>query len=128
MRLRKQTLGNRNLVGARVELARKNAGMKQKDLLAQLQVSGIDLTASALSKLEGQMRSVTDIELVSLARILGVTVGWLLGYEEDPAVEEEEGEEEEKEEEKENGKPEDAGPEEKADAEEKTEEQPPVQE
>ncbi len=126
MRLRKQTLGNRNLVGARVELARKNAGMKQKDLLAQLQVSGIDLTASALSKLEGQMRSVTDIELVSLARILGVTVGWLLGYEEDPAVEEEEGEEEEKEEE--NGKPEDARPEEKADAEEKTEEQPPVQE
>ncbi len=100
--------------------------MKQKDLLAQLQVSGIDLTASALSKLEGQMRSVTDIELVSLARILGVTVGWLLGYEEDPAVEEEEGEEEEKEEE--NGKPEDARPEEKADAEEKTEEQPPVQE
>lgn len=126
MRLRKQTLGNRNLVGARVELARKNAGMKQKDLLAQLQVSGIDLTASALSKLEGQMRSVTDIELVSLARILGVTVGWLLGYEEDPAVEEEEGEEEEKEEE--NGKPEDARPEKKADAEEKTEEQPPVQE
>lgn len=124
MRLRKQTLGNRNLVGARVELARKNAGMKQKDLLAQLQVSGIDLTASALSKLEGQMRSVTDIELVSLARILGVTVGWLLGYEEDPAVEEEE----EKEEEEENGKPEDAGPEKKADAEEKTEEQPPVQE
>ena len=124
MRLRKQTLGNRNLVGARVELARKNAGMKQKDLLAQLQVSGIDLTATALSKLEGQMRSVTDIELVSLARILGVTVGWLLGYEEDPAVEEEE----EKEEEEENGKPEDAGPEKKADAEEKTEEQPPVQE
>ena len=126
MRLRKQTFGNGNLVGARVEVGRKNAGMEQKDLLAQLQVSGIDLTASALSKLEGQMRSVTDIELVSLARILGVTVGWLLGYEEDPAVEEEEGEEEEKEEE--NGKPEDAGPEKKADAEEKTEEQPPVQE
>ena len=37
MRLRKQALGDRNLIGARVELARKNQGMKQKDLLAQLQ-------------------------------------------------------------------------------------------
>ena len=42
MRLRKQSLGNRNLVGARVEMARKNQGMKQKELLAQLQVSGVD--------------------------------------------------------------------------------------
>ena len=32
MRLRKQALGDRNLIGARVELARKNQGMKQKDL------------------------------------------------------------------------------------------------
>ena len=30
MRLRKQELGNRNLIGARVELARKNQGMKRK--------------------------------------------------------------------------------------------------
>ena len=46
MRLRKQELGNRNLVGARVEAARKKAGMKQKELLAQLQVNGIDMNAS----------------------------------------------------------------------------------
>ena len=32
MRLRKQALGDRNLIGARVELARKNQGMKQKRL------------------------------------------------------------------------------------------------
>ena len=37
MRLRKQALGTRNLVGARVEMARKSQGMKQKELLAQLQ-------------------------------------------------------------------------------------------
>ena len=46
MRLRKQALGNRNLVGARVELARKDLGMKQKELLAQLQVNGVDMNAS----------------------------------------------------------------------------------
>lgn len=80
MRLRKQDLGNRNLIGARVEKARKSQGMKQKELLAQLQVNGIDMNASALSKLEGQIRFVTDFELVALAEILDVSVEWLLGF------------------------------------------------
>lgn len=82
MRLRKQALGDRNIIGARVEMARKNQGMKQKELLAQLQVKGIDLNASGLSKLEGQIRGVMDFELTTLADILGVSVDWLLGLEE----------------------------------------------
>lgn len=79
LRLRKQALGNRNLIGARVEQARRELGMKQKELLAQLQVNGVDMNASALSKLEGQMRCVNDFELVALANILNVSVDWLLG-------------------------------------------------
>ncbi len=79
MRLRKQVLGTRNLCGARVTMARKNQGMKQKELLAKLQVAGVDLNASGLSKLEGQIRYVTDRELATLADILGVSVDWLLG-------------------------------------------------
>ena len=79
MRLRKQELGDRNLVGARVEAARKKKGMKQKELLAQLQVNGVDMNASGLSKLEGQIRFVTDVELVALADILEVSVDFLLG-------------------------------------------------
>ena len=81
MRLRKQALGARNLIGSRVELARKNQGMKQNELLAQLQVNGVDMNASGLSKLEGQVRYVTDFELVALANILNVSVDWLLGRE-----------------------------------------------
>ena len=53
--------------------------MKQKELLSQLQLSGVDMNASGLSKLEGQIRFVTDFELVALADILGVSVDWLLG-------------------------------------------------
>ena len=83
MRLRKQALGNRNLVGARVELARKDLGMKQKELLAQLQVNGVDMNASGLSKLEGQILYVTDFELAALSRILNVSVDWLLGLTDD---------------------------------------------
>ena len=55
--------------------------MKQKDLLAQLQIKGIELNASGLSKLEGQIRGVADYELKALAEVLGVTVDWLLGTE-----------------------------------------------
>ena len=62
--------------------ARKSQGMKQKELLAQLQVRGVDLNASGLSKLEGQIRFVTDIELLALADILNVSVMWLLTGEE----------------------------------------------
>lgn len=79
MRVRKQTIGNRNLVGARVTEIRNEIGMKQKELLAQLQVHGIDMNATGLSKLEGQVRHVTDIELVALADILNVSLETLLG-------------------------------------------------
>ncbi len=78
MRLRNQPLGNKNLVGSRVETARKELGMKQKELLAQLQVRGVDLNSSGLSKLEGQLRQVNDHELLALSEILNVSVYWLL--------------------------------------------------
>ena len=78
MRLRGQPLGTKNLIGARVESSRKSQGMKQKELLAQLQVRGVDLNASGLSKLEGQIRYVTDMELLALSDILNVSVMWLL--------------------------------------------------
>lgn len=81
MRIRKQALGTRNIVGAKVEQRRKAIGMKQKDLLTQLQVKGIDLNASGLSKLEGQLRSVMDFELVAIAETLGVSINWLVGRE-----------------------------------------------
>ena len=81
MKPRKLELGNRNLIGARVTLARKNKGMKQVDLLAKLQLAGVDMSVPALSLLEGQKRPVSDIELNGLADILQVSVDWLLGRE-----------------------------------------------
>lgn len=81
MRTRKQELGTRNIVGVRVTMARRDQGMKQKNLLAKLQVAGIDMNPSELSKLEGQHRYVADRELAVLADILGVSVDWLLGRE-----------------------------------------------
>lgn len=74
-------LGQRNLIGSRVTQGRKALGMKQVELLAKLQLVGIDMCVPALLLLEEQKRPVTDIELNALADILHVTVDWLLGRE-----------------------------------------------
>ncbi|MDR2647750.1 MAG: XRE family transcriptional regulator [Oscillospiraceae bacterium] len=79
MRIRHKPLGDRNLIGSRVEQRRLALGFRQKELLTQLQVRGIDMTASGLSKLEGQVRIVTDKELKGLAEVLHVSYDWLLG-------------------------------------------------
>ena len=55
--------------------------MKQVELLAKLQLAGIDISVPALPLLEGQKRPVSDIELNALADILNVSVDWLLGRE-----------------------------------------------
>lgn len=79
LKTRKLQLGDRNIIGARVTEARKAQGMKQNELLAKLQLAGVDISSPALSLLEGQKRPVSDIELNALANILNVSVDWLLG-------------------------------------------------
>ena len=79
MNKRKLPLGTQNMIGERVTEARTKIHMKQKDLLAQLQLKGIDISIPALSLLEGQKRPVSDFELNALSEILKVDVNWLLG-------------------------------------------------
>lgn len=81
MRKRKLALGDRNKIGARVTQRRLELGIKQTELLARLQTRGVQISAPALSLLEGQKRPVSDIELDALADILGVSTDWLLGRE-----------------------------------------------
>ena len=81
MKPRKLALGDRNLIGARVTQRRMELGMKQVELLAKLQLAGVDISIPALSLLEGQKRPVSDIELNAIADILNISVDWLLGRE-----------------------------------------------
>lgn len=79
----KNNVKKRNLVGNRIRQARHQAKPKitQKELLARLAVRGIELDNTAISKIESQTRSVTDIELVGIADSLKVSILWLLGIE-----------------------------------------------
>ena len=74
MKIRKQTYGNKNLVGKNIERLRKEKGFKQKDFIAQIQVMGCDMNPTSYSKLEGQIRSATDKEIFVIAKILGVSI------------------------------------------------------
>ena len=74
MKIRKQTYGDKNLVGKNIERLRKERGIKQKDFIAQIQVMGCDMNPTSYSKLEGQIRSATDKELYVIAKILGVPI------------------------------------------------------
>ena len=79
MKTRRLPLGSRNIVGARVTEARMARNLKQNELLRELQKKGMEISAPALSLLEGQKRPVFDYELNALADILCVSSDWLLG-------------------------------------------------
>jgi transcriptional regulator with XRE-family HTH domain len=72
---------SKNLIGDRLRLARltKKPIVRQKDLLARLDLMEIYMPESSISKIEAGTRSVTDIELAAIAKALRVDVNWLLG-------------------------------------------------
>ena len=74
MKTRKQIYGDKNSVGRNIERLRKERGIKQKDFIAQIQVMGCDMNPTSYSKLEGQIRSATDKELLVIAKLLEVSI------------------------------------------------------
>lgn len=48
--------------------------MKQRELVSRMQLLGVDMDPSSFSKLEGQLRAVTDIELCAIAKILHTSI------------------------------------------------------
>ena len=73
--------GKKNICGNRVHEARCKLRLTQSDLAARLQVNGIIMERDSVSRIEIGTRFVADYELRELAKILGVSVAWLLGME-----------------------------------------------
>ncbi len=70
--------GKKNLCGNRVQSARRKLHLTQGDLAARLQVAGITVERYGVSRIEIGARFVADYELRELAKILNVSVDWLL--------------------------------------------------
>lgn len=74
MKTRKHAYGTANIVGRNIEELRKKCGIKQKEMIARMQVMGCDINPTSYSKLEGQVRSATDKEIYVISKILGVAM------------------------------------------------------
>lgn len=81
MKTRKQDYGKANIIGKNVEHLRKEKNIKQKDFIAKMQIMGCDINPTSYSKLEGQVRSATDMEVYCIAKILNVPMEALFDME-----------------------------------------------
>jgi transcriptional regulator with XRE-family HTH domain len=73
--------GKANMIGPRLCEARKNMHYSQELLATKMQLEKIEVTQKIISRIERQERFVTDYELLYFAKVLNVTVEWLLGKE-----------------------------------------------
>ena len=68
----------KNLIGARLKKRREELKMSQKELSDKLELLGVYVCRGSVSRIEDFSRTVTDIELFAIARVLGVGVDELL--------------------------------------------------
>ena len=72
--------GNRNLAGEKIKYLRKQlkGNISQREFAEMLQRSGLDFHKNVVSEIELGKRVISDIELVTIARVFDVTVDELL--------------------------------------------------
>lgn len=68
----------KNLSGPNVRKCRDQLGISQEELAARCQIAGWDIGRGVIAKIETGTRCVDDIELVKLAKVLGVKAQELL--------------------------------------------------
>lgn len=74
MKPRTKPLGTKNIIGAKVTKIRKLNKMSQNELATNMQLLGVDINLTSLSKLEGQTRSATDKEVFVIAQIFKIKI------------------------------------------------------
>lgn len=71
--------GKKNISGDRIREARQKKRLSQSDLAARMQVEGVVIERDSISRIEIGTRFVPDYELPAFAKVLDVSVDWLLG-------------------------------------------------
>lgn len=65
---------DKNMVGDNVRKLRIEKGMSQQALSAKLELMAIYVCRGSISRIEDKQRTVTDIELYGIAKVLGVSI------------------------------------------------------
>lgn len=68
----------RNIIGKRVQEARRKISLSQEELATKLELDGWKCSRVSLAKIETGTRQVTDIEVMILAVNLKVSPDWLM--------------------------------------------------
>ena len=61
-----------NLIGPQVRKIRYQQGLTQPGLTRKCQLVGWDISREGIAKIESQLRGVTDIEVIQMAKALKV--------------------------------------------------------
>ncbi len=67
-----------NITGKRIQQLRKQKGLTQDQVAAQMQIAGIQINQKAISRIESGDRVIADYELLRLSEILDTPVNRLL--------------------------------------------------
>ncbi len=70
--------GRNNIAGVKVAALRKGLKISQREVADRLQLIGLDIDKNAVQRIESGQRFITDIELISLAKVFSVSVEELL--------------------------------------------------
>lgn len=71
-------------IGSNIRMLREKSGMTQEQLSAKMQVSGCDITRSALAKIEVGQRHLYPDEIIALKKILNVSFDDILLLSDNP--------------------------------------------
>lgn len=64
---------NSNIISRKLKELRKQSGLSQEEVAAQMQLLGVDISQPLISKIEQNKRFVKDYELACFCRVLNVT-------------------------------------------------------
>ena len=63
-----------DLIGDRLRVLRKKHHLSQQQLSERLETQAVYICRGSISRIEDKSRTVTDIELMGLAKVLGVKI------------------------------------------------------
>ncbi|MBQ8649035.1 MAG: helix-turn-helix transcriptional regulator [Clostridia bacterium] len=68
-----------NIIGMRIRDARIKAGMSQQQLSNKLELQAVYVCRGSISRIENGERSITDIEIDAISKVLKVSLDYLFG-------------------------------------------------
>ena len=73
IRMKKIEYGNnKNIIFNQLKIARKKSGVSQTELAAKMQTLNVNIDQQMISKIENNMRIVTDYEFASFCKALNI--------------------------------------------------------